>query len=84
MNKELSNDLIIRFAIDRFEENFAVCENLETNEIINIEKNLLPANCKKGDIIKFENGIYSIDEITTKIEQKEIKNMVDSLFKRKN
>ena len=34
------------FSIDRFEENFAVCENLKTGEFLNIPIELLPDNCK--------------------------------------
>lgn len=72
------------FSIDRFEGELAVCENKETNEMININRSLLPENCKEGDIIKLENGVYIIDKFTTNTEQEEIKNMVNNLFKRKN
>lgn len=72
------------FSIDRFEGEFAICENKETNKIININKSLLPTNCKEGDIIKLENGVYIIDKNTTKTEQEKIRNMVNNLFKRKN
>lgn len=72
------------FSIDRFEGEFAICENKETSEIININKSLLPANCKEGDIIKLENGVYIIDKTITNSEQEEIKNMVNNLFKKKN
>jgi hypothetical protein len=71
------------YSIDRFEENFAVCENRTTNEMVNIEKKLLPENCKEGSIIKFENGKYVLDEQATKTEQEEIKNLVNNIFKRK-
>ncbi len=74
----------IQFSIDKFEGEFAVCENKETNEIINIRKSLLPKNCKEGDIIKLENGVYIIDKISTENAHKEIKNLVDNLFKKKN
>lgn len=77
-NKDLS------FSIDRFEENFVICEVKETNEMINISKNLLPINAKPGDILKIENSELIIDFEKTKNEQKEIKKLVDSLFKRKN
>ena len=75
-NKKLS------FSIDRFEENFAVCEVKETNEIINISKELLPIAAKEGDILKIDNSELIIDYEKTKNEQKEIKNLVDGLFKK--
>ncbi len=71
------------FSIDRFEGEFAVCENKQTSEMVNIKKSLLPENCKEGDIIKFKNGVYLIDELATQNEKNEIKDMVNNLFKRK-
>ena len=79
-----SIEKFVSFSIDRFEGNFAVCENKETNEMINIEKSLLPENCKEGDIIKLENGVYILDKQSTITEQNKIKNMVTNLFKKKN
>lgn len=71
------------FSIDRFEGEFAVCENRETGEIINIEKNALPENIKEGSIIKYENGNFILDHNETTKKQAEIKNMVNNLFKKK-
>lgn len=73
-----------QFSIDRFEGDFAICENKETNEIINIHRSLIPENCKEGDILKLENGVYIIDKVSTNTEQNEIKSMVNNLFKKKN
>lgn len=85
-SKELKNSIEKKsqFSIDRFEGDFAICENKETNEMININKSLLPSNCKEGDIIKLENGVYIIDKATTNAEQEEIKSIVNNLFKKKN
>ncbi len=71
------------FSVDRFEGEFAVCENRQTGELVNIPKNLLPNNCKQGSILKFENGIYTLDLEETQKEQEEIKNLVNNLFKKK-
>lgn len=65
----------IEYTIDRFEGEFAVCENRETNEMININKKDLPQEAKEGSIIKFENNKYSLDvekeeEISERIKQK--------------
>ena len=49
------------YIVDRIEENFAVCENLETQEIRNITLNKLPTGIKPGDVIKQENEIYLLD-----------------------
>lgn len=71
------------FSVDRFEGDFAVCENRETGEFVNISLSELPENIKEGSIIKFENGNYILDIEATQKEQQEIKNLVDNLFKRK-
>ena len=72
------------FSIDRFEGEFAVCENRETGEFVNIPKSELPEGCKPGSILKFENGKYVLDIEKTKKEQEIVKNMVSNLFKKKN
>lgn len=71
------------YSIDRFEENFAICENLSTGEFINIEKNLLPSDIKEGTILKYENNKYTIDFTKTIENQKEIESLVNNLFKKK-
>jgi len=84
-SKELENSINkeLFFSIDRFEGEFAVCENKQTSEMVNIKKSLLPENCKAGDIITFKNGVYLIDKIVTQNEKNEIKTMVNNLFNRK-
>lgn len=71
------------FALDRFEGDFAVCENRTTGEIINIPKELISSNAKEGSILKIENSKYILDEQETTKAQKEIKNLANNLFKRK-
>lgn len=71
------------FSIDRFEENYAVCENLKTGEFINIPTKSLPSNCAEGSILKFENNEYVLDEEKTKKAREEIENLVNNLFKKK-
>ena len=73
---------MVLFSIDRFEGNYAVCENLTTNKFCNIPKNKLPKNCKAGSIIKFDNNCYTLDEKSTSTKQTQVKNMVNNLFKR--
>ena len=72
------------YSIDRFEGDFAVCEDKITGEMINIPKYLLDLNCKEGDIIKFENGLFVTDIVSTQKAKEEIQNLSRSLFKRKN
>lgn len=87
MNSEIKNQdnsSTLKFSIDRFEENFAVLENCQTGEIINISITELPENAIVGSILKFENGKYILDLEETKREQEIVKNMVANLFKKKD
>ncbi|MBQ8824660.1 MAG: DUF3006 domain-containing protein [Ruminococcus sp.] len=63
--------------IDRIDEDTAVLETDEKNIIV--ECNSLPDNSKEGDVLKFENGCYVIDEEETErrrnIIMERIKNM---------
>lgn len=78
------NQTNFSFSIDRFEGEFAICENQQTGKIISIPKSDLPENAKPGDILKFENGKYVLDLEKTKKEQEIIQNMVSNLFKKKD
>ena len=50
-----------KYIIDRFEGDFAVCENYDTEEIIDILKEKLPNDAKEGDIIfKDDNENFCI------------------------
>lgn len=72
------------FSLDRFEGEFAVCENRISGEMINISKNLLPISAKVGDILMLKNLEFVVDIQNTEKEQEEIKNLVNTLFKRKS
>lgn len=49
------------YIVDRIENNIAVLENKETNEIINIDISLLPTNLKEGNVLRYENNTYILD-----------------------
>jgi len=46
----------MKYIIDRFEGDFAVCENRETREMLDLNKALLPSEAKEGDLIEYEDG----------------------------
>lgn len=59
------------WVIDRFEENFAICENRETKEIRKININELPEDIKEGSVLKFKSNKYELDlEEEKKIEER--------------
>lgn len=46
------------YAIDRIENDIAICEQLETKQKIELPLTILPANITEGAIIKYQEGIY--------------------------
>ena len=52
----------MKYAVDRVEENIAVCQNLDTNEIIEIDLKILPKRIKDGTILIYEDNKYKIDK----------------------
>lgn len=81
--KELTERLEImekELVVDRFEGDFAVCEDRKTGKMYNIEANKLPEDVKEGNCIKFENGKFVIDENNEKEISNRIKNKMDNLW----
>lgn len=68
------------YTIDRFEGEFAVCENRETGEMINIKKENLPEKIKEGSILKLKNGKYFLDEEKEQEISDRIKQKMDNLW----
>lgn len=85
LNNNRQNELTF-YSIDRFINNFAVCENLSTGEFINIPKILIDKNAKTRHVIikDKQTNKFIIDYKKTEELQNEIKDLARSLFKRKN
>ncbi len=67
------------FAIDRFEEDFAVLED-ERCKFVSIKKSVLPADAKEGDVLIKQGERYIISKgITDKLREKNI-NLQNSLW----
>lgn len=70
------------YAVDRFENNFAICEDISNGKILNIEKIKLPNNTKESDIIYYRKGAYHIDIEKTIHRKEEIFNLINNLYKK--
>lgn len=68
-----------KYIIDRFEENFAVCEHLDG--MVNVDKSLLPPGAKPGDTLRLAGGVYIIDREDTQKRLDKIRQLQDKLFK---
>ncbi len=71
---------IKRYTIDRFEGDLAVCEDRETQNIININREELPDDAKEGTIIMLTEDGYSIDTKTQNETEERIKQKMDDLW----
>lgn len=69
-----------KIIIDRFEGNYAVCED-EYRNIIEIDKKEIPQNAKDGDVLTVNHGVIEIDEEETVARRKLIKELQKNLFK---
>ena len=69
----------MQLIIDRFEGDFAVCEDANKN-IINIKKKNLPKEAKEGSIVLIKEDKYFIDYDKTKNRQKYIENLTNNLW----
>ena len=69
------------FTLDRFEGNFAILENRNNGQMINVPINKIPPNSKEGVILRFENNIYFIDHNLTEKSRTEIRDLMNELRK---
>lgn len=69
----------MKFTIDRFEGNFAVCEK-EDGTMININRDKLPKKVKEGDILLVEDDSIKVDEKATKERKKSIDKLMKDLW----
>lgn len=67
------------FTLDRFEGNFAVLENRNTTEMIDIPISNIPSNVKEGDILKLSNASYVVDYEETRTVSDKIREKMDNL-----
>lgn len=76
-NEECKADYVI---IDRFEGNFAVCEN-KNGEMVDIDKSKLPKEAKEGSVLIIKGDKIEIDYDETENKKNRIKKLMDLLWK---
>lgn len=72
----------MKYVIDRIEDNIVVCENLETKEMIELDKSLLPEKIKDGNILIFENNEYKLDLNEEELRRQRIRERFNRLKQR--
>ena len=68
------------YSVDRIEGKFAVCENRNTREMVNIELKNLPEETHEGSILKYLDGIFYLDKEQEKNIENRIKEKMDKLW----
>jgi len=69
----------MKYAIDRIENNIAICQNLETREEVEISLNCLPTNIKDGTIIVFKENKYEIDLNEEELRRRKLRERFNKL-----
>lgn len=70
--------------IDRFEENFAVVEDSESEKMIKIEKNMIDVGAREGDVIFSDGRCYKPDKEATEARREDMRKLLKSIdIKRK-
>jgi hypothetical protein len=69
----------MKFILDRFEGEYAVCEN-EEKETLNIKKDRIPADAKEGDILIIRSNEVTIDKEETEKRKTEIQKLMGDLW----
>ena len=65
--------------VDRFEENFAVCEK-EDGSLINIKRDVIPKEVKEGDVLIINKNLIAIDKEETDRRKKEIEKLTEDIW----
>lgn len=69
----------IKVTVDRFEGDFAICEN-DDRIMIQIEKSKLPECVHEGDIIVVEDEGINLDSVATKERKSRIEGLMKNLW----
>ena len=74
------NNEIKEYTIDRFEGDFAVCEDRDTGEMVDFKRDDLPQNAKEGSILQYSNGKFELDSKQEQEVSERIKQKMDNLW----
>ena len=72
----------MKYVIDRIEDNIVICQNLETKEMVELEKKILPQNIKDGNVLLFDNNEYKLDLNEEELRRQRIRERFNRLKRR--
>jgi hypothetical protein len=70
----------MNYTIDRFEGNFALCED-ESGSQRQIPLSALPETAREGDIITEKDGAFTVNEEATEKRREKMQQRLNRLFK---
>ena len=71
----------MKFAVDRIVEQIVVLENIDTEDIIEVEKDKLPVGVHEGSILIFDGNDYKLDLKTEKNRRESFRERLNRLKK---
>jgi len=70
----------MKYIIDRFEGDYAVCED-ENKQMVNIERRKIPAEAREGYVLIQQGDRFIIDIDETNRRKQKIQRLMDELWK---
>jgi len=68
----------MKLIVDRFEGNYAVCQDYDSGKMIDLEISIFPEEVRSGDLVDFSDGKITI--LPSEDLRKEIQAEIDSLW----
>lgn len=66
--------------IDRFEGNYALCQDMETKELVDLHKAGISPDAQEGDVLHREGGRFVVDSVQTARRKNRIQTLAEGLW----
>ena len=75
-----SEDESVRWVVDRFEGEFAVCQQTQTKEMRDVLRTELPEGAREGSVLRREKARWVLDEEEAQARSERIRKKMDGLW----
>ena len=72
------------FTLDRFEGDFAICENQTSGKLLDIHKSVVDSSANEGDVLHFDGNKLLLNSVETEKQKKIISDLINNNFKYKH
>lgn len=80
VNDKMIDNMAKYVVVDRFEGNYAVCED-KNGEMINIDRSEIPEEAKEGTVLKIEGDRIEIDHSETTERKNRMLEFIEAIWK---